>query len=135
MLNVFVWQEQNILEIEREIKLKIGNCATSSISHNNFLEIDPRQHANGNCLPAAFVLWKASHDICSLDGGTLENNIFLARQEMAEGIHVLFVVFCLIYSDYRNFFYFFSSSSSLRTRHCGSEYCFFVGCRFGNCFT
>ena len=86
MLNVIVWQEENILQIEREIKLKIGNCVTSTLSHNNFLEIDPRQHANGNCLPAAFVLWKASHDICSLDGMTLDNNIILARHEMAKGI-------------------------------------------------
>ena len=75
--------------------MKIGNCATSTLSHNNFLEIDPRQHANGNCLPAAFVLWKSSHDICSLDGGTLENNIVLARQEMAEGILVSLVVLVL----------------------------------------
>ena len=94
MLNVILCQEESILQIERDIKLRIGNCVTSSLSHNNFLEIDPRQHANGNCLPAAFVLWKASHDICSLDGGTLENNIIQARQEMAEGI--LISVCCIL---------------------------------------
>lgn len=135
MLNVLFWQEENILHIEREIKLRIGNCATSSLSHNNFLEIDPRRHANGDCLPAAFVLWKASHDICSLDEGKLENNLFLARQEMAEGILNLFVQFCITSFEYRNLFYFFSSSSSLCTRYCGSEYCFIVGSQFRNCFT